>query len=181
VGPVFFWSDGAMVALAALAAWFSPPISGVRKAAYVLGAVVLLTGTMFAVHRLSPAPDVNLPAVIAVEGGEVSLREGRTFLYFFNPMCMHCLDAGIALARLKWKAQFVGVPTEDYELAPGFVEDTGLKDVKISPDVQPLREAFPFKDPPYAAAIEDGRVRELFPFFEEPEMGEKLRAIGFVE
>jgi hypothetical protein len=30
-------------------------------------------------------------------------------------------------------------------------------------------------------AVEDGRVTERFLFFEEPELGEKLRELGFIE
>ena len=59
-----------------------------------------------------------------------------------------------------WQAPFVGVPTEEEDLAIGFVEDSGLKDVKLTPDIEVLKEAFPFQDTPYAVAIENGRVSD---------------------
>ena len=179
VGPAFFWSDAAMMAVAALAAWFAPPMSRFRGAGYALIAVCALGGTMLAYDRLSPPP-TDVPASVRIENGELSLHKGRIFIFFLNPMCLHCLDAATAMAKHDWDAEFVGVPTEDLDLAPGFVEDSGLRNVKLSPDVKLLKEKFPFGDPPYAVAIENGQVRERLMFFEEPELGEKLRELGFV-
>ena len=180
VGPAFFWSDAAMVAVAVLAAWFAPPMSRFRGAAYSLIGICALGGTMLAYDRLAPSADPDMPATVKLEDGELSLHNGRVFIFFLNPMCLHCLDAATALAKHDWHADFVGVPTEDADLAAGFVDDSGLQNVKLSPDVDALKEQFPFGDPPYAVAIENGRVKEHFMFFEEPALGEKLRAIGFV-
>ena len=75
----------------------------------------------------------------------------------------------------------MGVPTQDFEFAPGFVDDTGLKDVQLSPELDLLRGKFPFEDVPYAVAIDEGRVVGRLRFFEEPELSKQLREIGFVE
>lgn len=182
VGPVFFWTDGAMVALALLAAWFSRPPARLRQAAYALAGIVAMTGVMFAVEQsAAPAAAGELPAVIQVDGGELAINQGPVFLYFFNPTCLHCLDAGIAMSKYQWKATYVVIPTQDFDFGPQFVNDAGLKDVKLSPDLDRLKAIFPFDDVPYAVALMDGKVVAQLRFFEEPELGGKLREIGFVE
>ena len=93
---------------------------------------------------------------------------------------MHCLDAGQTMATYDWKSEFVGIPTQDFDWGPGFVEDAGLKNVKLSPDLAVLKETFPFEDVPYGAVIEDGRILERIMFWEEPELSEKLRGHGFI-
>ena len=180
VGPGFFIGDGIMVALAALAAVFAPAPKRLRGAALTLAGICAFAGVSLAWDRLGPAPASDVPEVIQVEGGEFNPRDGGVFLFFFNPTCLHCLDAGIAMAELDWNAQMVGVPTQDFEIAPGFIEDTGLQNVKMSSDLDLLKEKFPFEDVPYAVALRDGQVLELFRFFEEPELSEALRKIKMV-
>ena len=109
------------------------------------------------------------------------MHDGAVFIYFFNPTCLHCLDAGIAMAELNWKATFVGVPTQDFEFAPGFIDDAGLKEVRLSPDLDLLRGKFPFEDVPYGVAINEGGVVERLLFFEEPELSKQLRGNRFRE
>ena len=182
VGPVFFWTDGAMVALALLAAWFSRPPVRLRQAAYALAGIVATTGVMFAMEQsAAPAAAGELPTVIQVAGGELDITKGPVFLYFLNPTCMHCLDAGIAMSKYQWKATFVGVPTQDFDFGPQFVNDAGLKNVKLSPELDRLKAVFPFEDVPYGVALQDGKVVAQLHFFEEPDLGSKLREIGFVE
>ena len=181
VGPGFFWGDATMVAVALVAAWFSPRISAVRSAGVALLAVALFGATMLVLKPFAPPLDAEVPASISVDSGNYPLDSGRIFLYFFNPTCIHCLDVGLMMAELDWQAELVGVPTQDYDLAPGFIEDTGLRQMKLSPDLEPLKAVFPFEDVPYAVALEDGKVRERLMFFEEPELIEKLRGVGMVK
>ena len=181
VGPGFFIGDGIMLAIGVLAAIFAPPPARLRGAAALLAGVVVLGGVSAALDPLSPGPESDVPETIQAGQGKLDLHDGPVFIYFFNPTCLHCLDAGIAMAELEWKATFVGVPTQDFEFAPGFVDDTGLKNVQLSPDLDLLRGKFPFEDVPYAVAIDRGRVVEGLRFFEEPELSEKLRKIGFAE
>jgi uncharacterized membrane protein YphA (DoxX/SURF4 family) len=182
VGPVFFWTDGAMVALALLAAWFSRPPVRLRQAAYALAGIVATTGVMFAMEQsAAPAAAGELPTVIQVADGKLDITKGPVFLYFLNPTCMHCLDAGIAMSKYQWKATFVGVPTQDFDFGPQFVNDAGLKNVKLSPELDRLKAVFPFEDVPYGVALQDGKVVAQLRFFEEPDLGNKLREIGFVE
>ena len=180
VGPGFFIGDGIMAAIAALAAVFAPAPRQLRGAAITLAGICAFAGVSLAWDHLGPAPEADVPAVIQVEGGEFNPREGGVFLFFFNPTCLHCLDAGIAMSELEWNAQMIGVPTQDFEIAPGFIEDTGLKNVKMTSDLELLKKKFPFEDVPYAVALRDGRVLERFRFFEEPELSETLRKINMV-
>jgi uncharacterized membrane protein YphA (DoxX/SURF4 family) len=181
VGPAFFWSDGAMVALSLLAAWGSPPLGRLKQAVYAVAGVAALSAVMFAVDQSRPAVAGDLPASVQVEGGQIPLTQGPVFLYFFNPTCLHCLDAGIAMSQYRWKAVFVGIPTQDFDIGPQFLRDAGLQGVKLSPELDRLKAIFPFEDVPYAVALRDGEVLAKMPFFEEPALGEQLRKLGFVE
>lgn len=181
VGPMFFWSDGAMVAVAALAAWFAPAMGKLRQARTLLAGIVALSIVALAWDRFGPEPGAEVPATITVDGERYRLTEGKVFLYFFNPTCLHCLDVGTKLSEYEFEADLIGVPTQDPDFAEGFYQDAGLTGkVKTSLDLDLLKETFPFDDVPYAAAIEDGKILERMQFFEEPEIGEKLREWDFV-
>jgi hypothetical protein len=181
VGPVFFWSDGAMLAVSLLAAWFAPPLAKIQSAAKAVAAIAAVAFVALAIDRTLPQPDADVPASIKTDDGELALRRGDVFLYFFNPLCPHCEDAAKRMALLTWKATFVGVPTQDYQFGPGFVDDTGLKNVRLTPDLDLLKEKFPFSDVPYAVALKNGRVVERFRFFEDPELSHKIRELGLAQ
>ena len=181
VGPAFFWSDAAMLGASLLAVRFSPRSRGIRGAGIAVAAVAAFAGAMFGIDRFAPEPAVTYEASITADGQPYDLGQGRVFLYFFNPSCIHCLHAGQAMAQHEWRVDFVGVPTQDPDWGPGFVEDAGLQNVKLSPDVDTLRETFVFQDVPYGALLEDGKVIEDIVFWEEPELGETLRENGFVK
>jgi len=184
VGPLFFWSDGAMVVLSLLAAWFAPKMSAFGQLkGLVIGIAVLSIGAL-GWDKLGPQPGGEVPAMITVAGEEYDLRSGRKLLYFFNPTCLHCLDVGIALSKYEFQGDFIGIPTQDPDFIDGFLADAGLTEkVKISTDLGLLKETFPFDDVPYAAAVEDGIIQHRFSMIEleEPEMGEKLRELKLIE
>ena len=73
------------------------------------------------------------------------------------------------------------MPTQDFEFATGFIDDTGLQNVYLSPNLDLLREKFPFEDVPYGIAIYDGQVIGQMRFFEEPGLNKQLRQLGLVE
>ena len=184
VGPAFFWSDAAMVAVAALAAIFAPPMGAWRGARNLLVAVLALSVAALAADKLRPESGAEVPATITVEGSDYQPITGKVFIYFFNPTCLHCLDVGANLSKYTFRADFLGVPTQDFEFGPGFLADAGLTGkVKLSPDLDKLKETLPFEDVPYAAAIEDGKILKRFNMLalEEPEMGRSLRELGFVD
>ncbi len=181
VGPAFFWSDAAMLGASLLAVRFAPPARDLRGAGIAVLAVVLFASAMLGIDRLGPEPDITYEASITADGEPYDLGRGSVFLYFFNPSCMHCLHAGQAMAKFDWRVDFVGVPTQDPDWGPGFVEDAGLRNVKLSPDVETLRETFVFQDVPYGALLENGAVLADLVFWEEPELGATLRRHGFIE
>ena len=182
VGPAFFWSDGAMVAIALLAAWAAPTIGKVRRAGKAALGVGLLGMSALGYQTFGPQPGADVPETITVAGQEYNLREGKIFVYFFNPSCLHCLDAGLLLSEHKWNGDFIGVPTEEENFAGAFLKDAGLEEIaELSLDLDLLKESFPFDLPPYAAVVDNGKVLERIGIFEEPALGETLKQHGLVE
>ena len=182
VGPAFFWSDGAMVVVSLLAAWFAPAMAKLGQAKKLLVGVVALTAVAFAYDRFGPEPGADVPATITVEGEDYDLRQGKVVLYFFNPTCLHCLDVGIQMSAYTFTADFVGIPTQDFDYSQGFLEDSGLKGTaRLSPDLELLKQTFPFEDVPYVAVIEDGKILERFQFFDDPGFADALRGHGMIQ
>lgn len=181
VGPAFFWSDAAMAAVALLAVRFSRPSEDARRAGIAVLAVAAFAAGMLGVDRLQPPPELAGIEPISADGSEYDVREGKVFLFFFNPSCLHCLHAGQTMAKYEWLVDFIGVPTQDPDWGPGFLQDAGLTGVKLSPDVERLRETFVFEDVPYGAVLEDGAVLERLVFWEEPELSETLRRHAFIK
>lgn len=181
VGPAFFWSDAAMLAISLLAVRFSSPPRDFRRACVAVAGVAAFAAIMLGVDRLAPESEVVSVGPITVDGSPYGLDKGKIFLFFFNPSCMHCLDAGQTMAKYSWEVDFVGVPTQDPDWGPGFMEDAGLNNVRLSPDVATLRETFVFQDVPFGALLEDGRVLDRLIFWEEPELSDTLRRHGFID
>jgi uncharacterized membrane protein YphA (DoxX/SURF4 family) len=183
VGPQFFIGDGAMLLLAIGAGLWSRPPQSARSASLILAAVSVFAlisyGAATTRHTGTPAP-----ATIAAESGPpVSLREGKVFIYFFDPHCLHCLAAGIKLAALDWTGtRFIGVPTVAPASADSFMTKSGLKAKgAVSTDVDALRKIFKFDLPPAAVALEDGYEKAILLQFEDQEPGATLRNLGFAK
>ncbi len=184
VGPAFFWSDGAMMAASLIAAWFAPKMVAIKQTRFVLFGIVALGVVALGYDKFGPEAGADVPATIVVNGENYNLREGKVFIFFLNPTCLHCLAVGKALSKYEFEADFLGVPTQDFDFAEGFLEDAGLTGkVKLSPDLDLLKQTFPFDDVPYAAAIENGKILKRFTLIdlEEPEMGRSLRELGVVK
>lgn len=123
---------------------------------------------------------VEAPSAITVDGKPFSTRQGRIFIYFFNPECMHCVDAAKRMAQLEWgDTKVIGVATEQPQFAQDFLHDTGLK-AGVSNDLAVLKKTFPFGDPPAGVAIENGREKEAITRFEGDEPAATLRKLRFV-
>ena len=183
VGPGVFIGDAVMLMLAAIAGYLARRSRNLLRAGMVLATVCVLALTSLGINHSrqtgSPAPQS-----ITVEGAPYSLGTGRIFLYFYDPECRHCLDAGKKMALYKWASDVVviGQPTVNPQFAKYFLEDTGLRGkMKTANDLQKLKAAFPFTNGPFAAAIENGREKAEFRLFEgsEPEMS--LRGLGYVD
>lgn len=178
VGPGFFLGDALMLAMALIAGLWARPAQDKRTAALILAAVsvfALVSYGVAATHHSEP----RAPFEITVDGKAFSMQRGRIFIYFFNPECMHCIDAAKRLASLNWgDTKVVGVATEQPRFAQEFMESTGLKG-GISRDVLLLRKSFSFVDPPAGVAIEDGRVKKILTQFEGDESIAALKNLRF--
>lgn len=180
VGPGFFISDALMLALAVAAGVWSSKSESWKQSLMALGAIVVSAGVLYGVS-LTRQTGVKAPDEITVDSKPLSLREGRVFIFFFDPECMHCFAGAKALSEQKWKGvTVVAVPTVNPHWAIGFLRDTGLR-AGVSFDVKLLRETFQFTDPPYAVAIEHGRQARAFAFFDEKEPVAGLKAMGWLE
>ncbi len=182
VGPAFFAGDGIMMLLAIGAGVQARSSRGIRPAGVLLGAVAVfaLASLGFASVRHK---GTQAPATIAAEDGrQVSLREGKVFIYFFDPQCLHCLEAGRRLAALNWgQTRFVGVPTENPQFGDWFMGKAGLTGKgPVSTDLALLRKTFPFDTPPAGVALENGYETAMLLQFEDKEPFAALKKIGFV-
>jgi uncharacterized membrane protein YphA (DoxX/SURF4 family) len=182
VGPGFFVGDGIMLLLAVSAGIWTEKSQGLRPAAVILGAVAVFAVVSYGVnstrHTGTKAPD----SIKAEDGTSISLREGKTFVYFFNPQCLHCLEAGRKLAALNWgNTRFVAVPTENPQFAGWFMGKAGLTGKgPVSRDLDVLRKPFPFDLPPAGVAIQDGYEKAMLLQFEEKEPAATLKRLGFI-
>lgn len=182
VGPGFFVGDGIMLLLAIAAGFWARRSEGLRPAAVILGAVAVFAVVSYGVnltrHTGTKAPD----SIKAEDGTSISLREGKVFVYFFNPQCLHCLEAGRKLAALNWgDTRFVGVPTENPQFAGWFMGKAGLIGKgPVSPDLAILKKTFPFDLPPAGVAIQDGYQQAMLVQFEGREPEATLKKLAFV-
>ncbi|MGA3188251.1 MAG: DoxX family protein [Bryobacteraceae bacterium] len=181
IGPGFFEGDALMLLLAMLAAYWSRPSTGIRRAFIVLGVIAAVTASSFglASARLS---GTKAPAEITVDGKPFSLQKGRIFLFFYDPQCGHCDAAARHMSKYNWKKDVtvIGIPTQQPQWAGSFLTDTGFK-AKTSLDLTTLKQTFPFGDPPYGVYIENGREQAPVPHYDEPEPSETLKKLGLIE
>jgi uncharacterized membrane protein YphA (DoxX/SURF4 family) len=182
VGPGFFISDGIMLALAILAGWWARRSDGVRPAAIILGAVAVFALVSYGVNLTRQTGTKAPESIRAEDGSAISLSQGKVFVYFFNPQCLHCLDAGRKLAALNWgDTRFVGVPTENPQFGGWFMGKAGLTGKgPVSRDIDALRKLFPFDLPPAGVAIENGYSKGMLLQFEDKEPAATLKKLGFI-
>ncbi len=182
IGPGFFVSDGLMLLLALAAYFWSVRPPGFSVPIKALAALVLLASTNFAINSLR-RQDVQMPNPLVVDGAPKDLTHGKVFLFFYDPECSHCDAASKFMSKLHWGAtQIVAIPTHDPQFAADFLHDTHLQ-AGTSLETARLRKAFPFVDPPYGVALEDGQIKESFgqAQFNEPQPAPELRKLGLVQ
>jgi len=180
VGPGFFISDALMLLLA-VGAWFwSRPSESLQKALVAFGVVTVFAGAVYGV-TVSKRSGVVAPATIMVDGQTFNLRQGRAFVFFFDPECAHCDQAARAMAKMTWKrVRLVAVPTTQQQWGEAFVRETKFP-AGLSKDDKALRAVFSFTDPPYGVALEGGRQLQAFTYMDEKEAESGLRKLGFIE
>lgn len=181
VGPGFFVGDAVMLALALMAGIWAKPPAGVRIPLVILGAVSVFAVVSYGVAATRQT-GTRAPPTITVDGKPVSTRQGKMFLYFFDPECLHCLQAGKRMAQMNWgDTRFVGVAVQQPRFAQNFMQDTGLNAKGgLSPDVKILRETFSFTDVPAGVALENGTQVAAISKFEGEEPGDTLKKLGFI-
>ncbi|HEY7338382.1 MAG TPA: MauE/DoxX family redox-associated membrane protein [Bryobacteraceae bacterium] len=193
VGPAFFIGDAAFLAASLLAGWWAKPARGARNAAVILGAVAVFAGVSFG-SALAHQSGTKAPDSVIVNGQPFSLQHGRIFLFFFDPECSHCNAAARHMSGYRWKdVTIVGVPTRQPQFADAFMRDDPppegqparpLKGV-ITSDLQKLKAVFPFGDPPYGVALENGREIGPVQSYDDEDTGTQpaatLRNLGFIE
>lgn len=180
VGAEFFVSDALMLAAAVLAGLWSVRPTHMKQAGMALAAIVVMALAVYGA-TLTQRGNVRVPAQITVDGKPLALDNGRVFLYFFDPECMHCFQGAKELSSFAWKdVQVVVAPTVNPHWATAFLRDTGLR-AGVTFDIAPLRATFRFGDPPFGAAIENGRVLGTFTFAEGEDVAGMLRKAGWIE
>jgi len=180
VGPQFFATNALMLAMALVAGSWAFPSYGIRSAAMILGAVVVFGGVSYgvAVARLS---GVEAPETVVVDGQPYSLKQGKIYLFFFDPECRHCFDAAKQMSGFQWRdVKVLTVATRVPQFAGQFLMDTGLK-APVTSDSEKLRARFTFTDPPYGVLLEHGLQREVFAQFDEAEPRARLQGLGVID
>ena len=180
VGPAFFIGDVLMLALAFIAGWCARPSRGLRGALLTLAAVVVFAFASYGIQAARQS-GIRAPEFAAVDGRSFPLRQGRVFVFFFDPECSHCDQAARRLAALDWReTKIVAVATVLPQFAREFLDSTGLK-AGLCLEPEPLRKQFSFVDVPYGVALDDGRQRTAFTQFETPDVFDTLRQLGFIK
>lgn len=181
IGPAFFAEDAAMLAAALLAGWWARPSWSKRSAAVVLGVVAVFAAVSYG-SAVTHQTGTKAPDAITVDGKPYSLQHGRIFLYFYDPNCSHCDAAARHMAKYKWKndVTIIALPVTQARFAEAFLRETGLK-ASTSLDFEVLKKIFPFGDPPYGVALENGRERGPVAHYDEPEPADTLRKLGYIE
>ncbi len=126
VKPAFFLRDATMLALAVLAGWWARAAGNKRSAALVLGAVAVFGLACFGVLAARQT-GVAAPESVTVDGRPFPLRQGRVFLYFYDPECSYCDAAARLMAQYRWKdTTVISVATAQPQFAREFIQSTGL-------------------------------------------------------
>ena len=181
VGPGFFLSDAGMLLLAVLAGLWAKPSQAWKPAAAVLAVIAIFAGALYG-YQATRGGGVVAPPTVIVDGKPFSLREGKVFVFFFDPECAHCYGAAKDFATYHWKSdiQLVATPVVNPQWGAIFLKRTGFNS-KVTRDQKVLRDAFKFTDPPYAVALENGRLVKPLPFFDDAEPRATLKAMGWIE
>jgi uncharacterized membrane protein YphA (DoxX/SURF4 family) len=180
VSTEFFVGDAIMLLMAGIALVWSRPSQSRRSAAVVLGAISVFAAVSYGVNAARQS-GIEAPPAIVVNGEETSLRQGRAFLYFYDPQCSHCEMAAKEMGTYDWgDTRVIAIPTASPQWAEAFLRDTGFKQAGTSLEAQRLREIFAFGDPPYGVALQDGRMKGGISRFEGDEPAATLRKYGLI-
>jgi len=181
ISPWFFLEDAVMLLLGLAAFFWSPPVKSWRIPAVALVSIAVLAGASFgwgAMQRTGLAA----PSPIVVDGKTEPVTQGKVFLFFYDPMCMHCNNAAKFMSGFDWgDTRVIAIPTTMPQWAEGFLHDNGLK-AGTSLELEKLRKTFKFVDPPYGVALVNGHQKASFGQmdFEPPAPKAALQKLGFI-
>jgi uncharacterized membrane protein YphA (DoxX/SURF4 family) len=179
VGPGFFIGDGIMLFLAVMAGVWAARARSIRTAIATLGAIAVFAAGSYGVAAMRQT-GAKAPGTVMVDGKPYSLQEGKILIFYFDPECLHCLDAAKRMSKMDWSdTRIVAVPINVPQFAQGFLEDTHLKAV-VSNDLPQLKKIFPFVSAPAGVALVNGREKMALTQFEDPEPADTLKKIGFI-
>jgi uncharacterized membrane protein YphA (DoxX/SURF4 family) len=179
VGPNFFIGDGILLLLAVMAGLWARRAQSIRTAMLILGAVTLFAAGSYGVAAVRQT-GTKAPDAVTVNGKPYSLQEGKILIFYFDPECLHCLDAAKRMSKLNWgDTRIVAVPINVPQFAQGFLDDTHLPAV-ISNDLPQLKKIFPYVSAPAGAALVNGREKMALMQFDDPEPADTLKKIGFI-
>ena len=182
VGPGFFIGDGIMLLLGLAAFAWSPRVARMRLPAFALVLLLAVAGISYGVNA-SQRQHAQVPNPVIVDGKPANLTNGKVFLFFYDPSCMHCDAAAKFMSKLNWTdSRVVTIPTINPQWAASFLHDTHLK-ADTSLEYAKLKKAFPFVDPPFGVALEDGVAKQTFgqAQFNEPLPAADLKRLGFIK
>lgn len=182
VGPGFFVGDAIMLLLALIAFAWSPRVPRFKIPAFAFAALAVLAAVSFGVNAAERSR-VQVPTPVIVDGKPQDLTQGKVFLFFYDPSCLHCDAAAKFMSELNWgDTRIVAIPTVNPQWAGSFLHDTALS-ASTSLETDKLRKAFQFVDPPFGVALENGRVKETFAQaqFNAPFPEPDLKRLGFVK
>lgn len=183
IGPGFFISDGVMLLLGVAAFLWSARVVSAKLPAAILASLALVASLSYGVNNWKHSA-VEVPTPVIVDGKAQNLADGKVFIFFYDPSCMHCDAAARFMGKLNWgDTKIVSVPTVNPQWAGSFLHDTGFKQASTSLELDKLKKAFTFVDPPYGVALVDGQVKETFTQaqFNEPLPEPDLKKLGFVK
>jgi uncharacterized membrane protein YphA (DoxX/SURF4 family) len=180
VGPEFFLGDLLMLAAAAFAGVWSKPSGSLRTALVIAGVVTVFAFVSYGVEAARQT-GAKAPETIAVNGQPYALGQGKVLLFFFNPLCTHCLESAKRMSAFSWgDTRVVAIPVELSSYAGAFLKESGLNAV-ITSDFDKLKTIFGYTAYPFAVAVEDGREKAALTRFENDEPRATLKQLGFIQ
>jgi uncharacterized membrane protein YphA (DoxX/SURF4 family) len=179
VGPMFFVGDALMLLAALAAGAWSQRVTKKLGAVLIFAAVSVFALVSYGAAAVKDT-GTKAPESVLVDGKPYSLRADRIFIYFFDPECMHCLEAGRKLAKMNWgDTKVIGVPSRMPQFAENFMHMTAMNR-PVSTDWNLLNQTFSIKGTPGGVAIENGREKAQLTQFEGDEPNATLTRLGFI-
>ena len=179
INPMFFVEDLGMLLLAVLAGIWARRSESLRSAVVILGAITVFAAISLGVE-LTAHKGTLAPPTITVDGKPFNLRDGKVYIFYFDPECLHCLDAAKKMSKMNWgDTKIVVVPVRVPQFAHDFLHDASLQ-AGVSNDLELLKKTFPFVSAPAAVALEDGREKAAIAQFGDIEPEPTLRKLKFI-